>query len=100
MNKKRSEFQNVQRSILRDLKKRGHLKSGRLGKNGSKVQHLVESLRLLDMGASIFPVSLEARGYAPLTIHQALTRMEMVGEIKRVARGEYERRDIPEFNID
>ncbi len=100
MEKKRSAFQNDQRAILRDLKKRGHLQLGQLGRKGSKVQHLVESIRGLKVGTQIFPASLAARGYAPLTVHQALTRMEMVGEIKRLRQGAYKRRANSDFNID
>lgn len=99
MEKKRSEFQNDQRAILRDLKKRGHLKTGRLGRQGSKVQHLVESLRGLKVGTLIFPASLIARGYAPITVHQVLTRMELIGEVKRLRQGTYRRRAISEFDI-
>lgn len=100
MDRKRSEFQNDQFKVLLDLKKRGHLKTGRLGRQGSKVQHLVESLRTLKEGDPILPVSLIARGYTPLTVHQALTRMEIVGEVKRVLRGVYERRTVTEFDIN
>lgn len=89
MERKRSAFQNKQILALRRLKQGGHLDLGRLARRGSRVQHLVESLRLIPYEKLVFPSQLVARGYAPLTVHQALTRMELVGQAERVAQGHY-----------
>lgn len=88
MEVKKSGFQREQLRIVEQLRKHGHLKAGRLARQGSKVQQLVTRLRNTP-GRTIYPITCIEKGYTPVTVHQALSRMVIVGEAERTFWGSY-----------
>lgn len=91
MQPKKSNFQRHQTLIVDDLKKRGHFAEGRLARRGSKVQELVERLRVNPPSSTIFPVTLiNIHGYCGPTVHEALSRMVIAGEAEQTEWGSYQ----------
>ncbi len=89
MIEKKSAFMTHQRDILRLLRRSGALGAGRLARKGSRVQELVERLRLLPAERLIHPITIRGHGYPPTIVQQALARMIIVGELEQVRHGVY-----------
>ena len=84
----RLNFNREQVLILRRLWKRG-VKRTRLARRGSRMQEIVELIRASDPALAIRPEMCTRHGFSEPTVHAALTRMIVAGEIERVSHGLY-----------
>ncbi len=81
-------FNRSQVLILQRLWKRG-VKRTRLARRGSRMQELVDMIRETNPRYLIRPEMCTRHGFSEPTVHAALTRMIVAGELERVSHGLY-----------